>query len=72
MNALILQIMQGIVTDVIQTHDIRSASQECGGGGGRGELTAVGPQHVNHSPWRAHNDLGSSLQLSNLEATMEQ
>lgn len=41
-------------------------------GGVRGQLTAVGPQHVNHSPWRAHNDLGSSLQLSDLEATMEQ
>lgn len=32
------------------------------------ELTTVGPQHVNHSSRRAHDDLSSSLQLSNLEA----
>lgn len=31
------------------------------------ELTAVGPQHVNHSSRCAHDDLSSSLQLSNLK-----
>lgn len=31
------------------------------------QLTTVGPQHVDHSSWCAHNDLCSSLQLSNLQ-----
>lgn len=39
-------------------------------GGSGCKLTTIGPQHVNHSPWCAHNDFGSSLQLSNLNTTM--
>lgn len=36
------------------------------------ELTTVGPQHVDHSPRRADNDLRSSFQLSNLQPDKRQ
>lgn len=45
----------------------RVGEREPGSGGC--ELTTVGPQHVDHSPRCAHNDLGSSFQLSNLDTT---
>lgn len=53
----------------VTSYQNQGASGGRAAGSGRRELTTVGPQHVDHSPRRAHDDLGSSLQLSNLDTT---